>query len=409
MSYKKNISTLALGNTLAQAIPILISPILTRIYDPKDFGLFGIYMACVMVLSSLANGQYHLAIVLPTSNNKAFHISILSFIVTCILIFLLYVLILLFDDYIVFLLKIPEMKFWIYIIPISVFLIGINQIFLYKNTRIKNYRIISFSNIYRTVIMSSSQVFLNYFFKDVTGLILGMIFGSITAIIYLIKTSKDNIYKVKYKTILAVARYYKEFPRINTINNLLYNIGQYSIYIVIGFVYSIEYVGFFTLVQRVMLVPSTIIANAVGQVFYQKISTSIKTNEVYKDLIYTLKIMISSSFIIFLLIYLFIQDIFVIVFGEKWIEAGEVAMCLTPLFFFQFIRSSINMITLVYKKQKVQMYINIGMLLISLMIFFIGYRYKISFMNLIIYYSIIMSILNLFIILYYVKIVKKGN
>lgn len=408
MSYKKNISTLALGNSLAQAIPILISPILTRIYDPKDFGIFGIYMACVMVLASLANGQYHLAIVLPTSNNKAFHLSVLAFISTCILTFLLYMIIILFSDNIILLLNSQEMKTWIYLVPVSVFLMAIYQIYQYNNTRIKDFKSISISNIYRTSIMSSSQVLLNFIFKDVAGLIMGLIIGTTVAIFYLIRTSKKNIYKIKYKTILAVAKYYKEFPKINTINNLLYTFSQYSIYVVIGLIYSIEYVGFFTLVQRVMLVPSTIIGNAVGQVFYQKISNSIKSNQVYEDLVYTLKIIVVSSFVIFLLVYIFIQDIFVIVFGEKWFEAGEIAMYLVPLFFFQFIRASINTITLVYKKQKIQMYINITMLLFTLSIFFIGYKYKIAFMDLILNYSVIMSILNLFIIIYYIKIAKKG-
>jgi len=35
--FSRNVLTLMTGTTIAQAIPIAISPILTRIYTPKDF------------------------------------------------------------------------------------------------------------------------------------------------------------------------------------------------------------------------------------------------------------------------------------------------------------------------------------------------------------------------------------
>jgi len=40
--FAKNVLTLMTGTTIAQAIPIAISPILTRIYTPEDFGVFAL-------------------------------------------------------------------------------------------------------------------------------------------------------------------------------------------------------------------------------------------------------------------------------------------------------------------------------------------------------------------------------
>jgi O-antigen/teichoic acid export membrane protein len=39
--FSKNVLTLMTGTTIAQAIPIAISPILIRIYTPKEFLFFG--------------------------------------------------------------------------------------------------------------------------------------------------------------------------------------------------------------------------------------------------------------------------------------------------------------------------------------------------------------------------------
>ena len=40
--FAKNVLTLMTGTTIAQAIPIAISPILTRLYTPEDFGVFNL-------------------------------------------------------------------------------------------------------------------------------------------------------------------------------------------------------------------------------------------------------------------------------------------------------------------------------------------------------------------------------
>ena len=47
--FSRNVLTLMTGTTIAQAIPIAISPILTRIYTPEDFGVFALFIGVVGV------------------------------------------------------------------------------------------------------------------------------------------------------------------------------------------------------------------------------------------------------------------------------------------------------------------------------------------------------------------------
>ncbi len=69
--FSRNVLTLMTGTTIAQAIPIAISPILTRIYTPEDFGVFALYMSVASLLSTLATGRYELAIMLPKKDEDA--------------------------------------------------------------------------------------------------------------------------------------------------------------------------------------------------------------------------------------------------------------------------------------------------------------------------------------------------
>ena len=53
-SFTKNVLTLMTGTTVAQAIPIAISPILTRIYTPSDFGLLALFIAITAIFGNIA-------------------------------------------------------------------------------------------------------------------------------------------------------------------------------------------------------------------------------------------------------------------------------------------------------------------------------------------------------------------
>lgn len=48
--FSRNVLTLMTGTTIAQAIPMAISPILTRIYTPAYVGVFALYMSLVYII-----------------------------------------------------------------------------------------------------------------------------------------------------------------------------------------------------------------------------------------------------------------------------------------------------------------------------------------------------------------------
>ncbi|EFN8692865.1 hypothetical protein EBA27_25315, partial [Escherichia coli] len=61
MSLKKISATLIKvigGNALAQIIVILGTPLLTRMYQPSDFGIYSTIMAVVLIVGIIACGRY---------------------------------------------------------------------------------------------------------------------------------------------------------------------------------------------------------------------------------------------------------------------------------------------------------------------------------------------------------------
>lgn len=406
MSFFKDTKTLITGNLIGQLIPILISPILTRIYSPTDFGTFGLYVAIFTILSSFINGQYHLAIVLPQNKNKAIDLALISFFITFIYSFFILLVIFLFEKQIIWIVKNEEIRPWLYFIPLSIFSFGLFNIFNYFNIREKDFNIISKANILRSSIMSILQIVLGLFKKDVLGLIIGTILGMLISSIYMYAKIKEKIFNINIKRYLILMKIYSDFPKINTINNFLFNTSQYMVFILISIIFSNAYLGFFSLVQRVMMIPTSIIGNAIGQVFFKKIRDQKSQKNVYKEFKNILFKLILISFIVSFIVSFIIKDMFILVFGLDWQEAGEIAKILIPLFFTQFIRSCINIITILYSKQKQQLLINTMVLIITAIIFLITYSLKINFYHMIIIYSTLLTIINILIIYYYTKIIK---
>ena len=125
--FNQNVAILLVGTVMSQAIPIAISPILTRIYSPSDFGLFALYFSISMILSVFVTGRYEMAIMLPKDEVDAVDITKLSISITVIVSALLFVVIYIFKARIAEALKNKEIENWLLLLPVTVLVIGFSS------------------------------------------------------------------------------------------------------------------------------------------------------------------------------------------------------------------------------------------------------------------------------------------
>ena len=78
------------GTALAQAIPLLVAPILTRIYGPEQFGALATFIGLVTVLSVVATLRLAPAIVLPQDDDDAARIVAAALAATLLVVVLLF-------------------------------------------------------------------------------------------------------------------------------------------------------------------------------------------------------------------------------------------------------------------------------------------------------------------------------
>ncbi|MGR7908328.1 oligosaccharide flippase family protein [Lysinibacillus capsici] len=58
------------GTVLAQLIPILLSPVLTRLYSPDEFGILAVFISITSILTVFVNLRLDVAIMSAHENEK---------------------------------------------------------------------------------------------------------------------------------------------------------------------------------------------------------------------------------------------------------------------------------------------------------------------------------------------------
>jgi len=404
--FSRNVLTLMTGTTIAQAIPIAISPILTRIYTPKDFGVFSLFIAITSIFGSIANGRYELAIMLPKKDEDAINIFALGFIITIAISLFLLLLVILFQDNFVEILKNKEIGGWLYFVPVAVFFTGLFNVLNYFNNRRKNYKDIANATILKSIVLSIVQLSIGFMKQGVSGLISGQLLSQFAANTKLLKNilkDKALISKISKVKIIALAKRYKDFPKYSMWAGLANTSSTNFTNILISSFYSVSTLGFYSLVQRILGMPSSLMGGAIGQVFFQQATKEKQeTGSATVSFNNTLKKLIVIGLPVFTLLYFTVEDLFAFIFGEEWRVAGTYAKILIPLFAIRFVIAPLTVMNIIFKKNHIGMYWQFSMLAVNIIVIYVSYILNYSFINYL-YLSTLFISLEYLLILYIIK------
>jgi len=398
--FTRNVLTLMTGSTIAQAIPIAISPILTRIYTPEDFGFLALYMSILGFFSTAVTGKYELAIMLPKKDSDAFSIVILSILISLFISLLSFIVIFIFNTQITNILANKEISKWLYLLPISILLTGIYQTLNYWNSRKKRFKILAMGRVLQAGISSTSNLSFGFGGLGGSGLILSGIIGQLLGTSYLFKTiwneNKNTVSIFNKFKIIVMIKKYKKFPLITLPNSLIDSFRLSGISILISNFFTTAVLGQFSLAWRMVQMPMSLIGGSISQVFFQKLSTCNKRDLNKLIINFIIKASLVSA-PLFLILYLFSPDIFQFVFGEEWKIAGEAASTMSLWLFLNFVSSPLSTIYLILNKQEIMIIFSIFYMIIPLGIIFLFHSQ--NFIDVLSYVTYSMSVLLLFIIL----------
>jgi O-antigen/teichoic acid export membrane protein len=358
--FTKNVLTLLTGTSIAQAIPIAITPILTRIYSPEDFGIFALYMSITGILAVVATGRYEMAIILPDDDDDAINLLCLSVLVSMSISLLIFILVFLFGVEIGTLLKNKEISTWLYFTPVIIFLTGIYQSLYYWNNRKRNYSDLSKSRIVHSSVVGSSNLTIGSWSNGPTGLIVGNLIGQLLTTVFLLSKSFSSEKILRFKPQVSVARIknvairYQNFPKYDALASLFNLASHQSNHIFFNLYFGAISSGYFFITQKILGLPIDLIATSIQTVFRVEMTALYNSNGNTRSFfIQTLTKLFGLAIIPSVILYIFAVDIFVLFLGDNWGTVGEYVRYLIPVFLLRFLSVPMSSMFYIAEKQEI--------------------------------------------------------
>ncbi len=331
------------GTMLAQAVPVLVSPILTRQYSPFEIGNLGLFTAILNVVGPVISGRYEMAILTPHSHREASFVYAAAVWVAIIASVLLCIPFSLLEGF--HLTNLSQVNILFALLPVSIFLYGYFNINNYLAIRQKNFRLVSSSRVVQSIFSSVMQIVLGFFTFLKSGLIYGYLAGQSIAALYIGFANKrtGNLTGTKYKIFKTTIKKYKDYALINSPSTLMDSISVFAPVFFIKAGYGSEQLGYYTMAQRLITLPTILIGQAISQVFLQRI-TSLHGDKVLikQELLKTLKWLIVIAVAGAAGIFLFSPFLFSFVFGPQWRLSGQLASIMSLSFFIRLIVNPVS-------------------------------------------------------------------
>lgn len=408
--FLKNVITLAGATSLGQIISISASFVLTRLYTPEDFGTLAIFTSITSQFLVFVCFRYEWAIPLPKSDKKAFDLLILCLITNCIVTLISILIILFLGSQIINWMKVPKLENYLWGLPFILFFAGCYQIFNYWALRKQDFKIIANTKLIKTIWTVIIQISVGLLSTGFLGLLIGTFVNSVVGTIKLVLSFSSFIKKelsnFSLSRITKIAVEYSKFPRFSVWSSFFNSAGLTAPTMLLAFFYDSQSVGSFSLAQRVISIPATLIGSSISQVFLANGASLIRDNPKKLKLLQlkTFFILLSISFIVGISL-IFSPWSFPILFGEEWQQSGFMVRNMTLMFIASMSISSLSMLEWL-EKQDWMLGWNLARLLIIYLGFLLAHMFHLSVNDAIALFSVIMTIMYIFLMIMNIKAIN---
>lgn len=410
--FTKSVLMITGGTAFAQLLSIILSPIITRIYSPDQYGVLTVYVSILGMLAIVGSLKYEWGIPIADDEEKAINILALSIIVLVFIVSLITLAIIIFGESFLGIFDAESLIDYKFLIPVGVFMTGLYSIFTQWALRNKNYKSISKTKFSQSISQNIIKIGLGLLKIGPIGLIIGNIIGQSAGITTLssplIKNNRKLLKKINLKEIMWGAKRYKEFPMYLAPSQFLNTAGLQLPVLLITSIYGKSVIGLYGLANSIVSLPMNLIGRSIADVFYGEAASIGRTNpEQLKNLsMKLLKKLILVGIVPLIVLLIFGPMLFSFVFGDAWYQAGVYARILSFLVFTRLVFTPISMVFSVFEKQKQALIIDVLRVVLVLIAFFIAYYFSLTSYNAIILYTISMSFIYVLTFIWAQRIIR---
>jgi O-antigen/teichoic acid export membrane protein len=325
----RQVLTLVTGATAAQALVFAARPVLTRLYTPEAFGLLGVFVAPAYLLATLATLRYDDAVAVPEADRDGAGVLVLA-LAGSVAAGVLLALLVPFRLAAAAALGAPEVAPFLLLIPIVVAALGVASATQSWLARAERFRAISWAVLAQAVVSVGVQLL----FRDraAWGLVAGAAAGAVVlATVGLAAAARSGAFAASRQADLpALARRFRRFPAFGLPASGMTQLAARLPPLVLVGAFETSFVGLFTVALASVAVPIGLVTDAVGQVFYVRAAEARRAGRLGPLVERSFARLVAFAAFPVAAVAVLGPDLFAVVFGEPWREAGVIARELSP-------------------------------------------------------------------------------
>ena len=346
--------TLLTGGALAQLVPLLLGPVLARLFSPEAFGLFTAFATIAASVAVVACARYEYA--LPMAHDDAEAAARLS------LALRIWVGVVALSVPLAWVLHAAGRLAVAWALPLSVAATGLLQLLMMWSNRAEAYGALAASRFVQYAGAALLQVALGWWLwrgsaagaDAAWALVLGPVIAVALAAPLLARTAPAGgwsaLWRVPGHAMRSVARRYRDFPLLNTPHAFLGTL-QDALAVALLIAWSGEAAaGFWGLALRYLKAPATLVGTAVSQALYPRLTQSTPA-EAQRAVRQVMALLGALALVLMLVLLLVGPWLFATVFGAQWRDAGELARALAPYIAAHFVAAPLAVVTMAWGAQ----------------------------------------------------------
>ena len=368
--FASNAAMLSLGTGIAQVLPLIFYPILTRIFSPAQFGELATITSVVSILAVLFSGQYRQAVLITKSKEEAVNIVGLILLLSLGLMLVSYLALFGYNMAVGAKGESGQMAKLLYVCPVAAAAVTVFDCYNEWCVKFKLYKSLSWNKVFNSGFVSVGKLLAGLLGFLQTGLVFGDLIGRILSaggcIGRALKSDRAAFRQMSWSGIKYVAARFSDFPKYTLPSQLLNTVSVALPILLLGAYYSKEEVGYFSMAMTLLALPVNVISFSLRDVFRQK------ANEVYVAtgncrtlFLRMLRTVALGSVAVGFVVVWFLPLLFAVVLGHEWRMSGVYSQIMLPMMVFDFVAMSVSGVMIITEKVRQLLWWQIYMLSVT--------------------------------------------
>jgi len=336
--------TLLTGGALAQALPLLLGPWLTRLYTPAEYGQFSFVWTVATNMGVVACARYEFALTLEKDEGAAALLGLCLRVLGAVLLVSLIV---------AAVMGLRRPLAWT--LPLAVLAVALTQGLMQWATRAEAFSALAWARVVQYGGGALLQVACGLLAWGAFGLMWGAVVAALLALPLLARPAPQggwhSLLTLPGERMKAVARRHRDFPLYNTPHAFAGALQDSLALWLVAAVTGDASAGFWALGLRYLKAPAGLVGGALSQVLYPRLAQAESVEAGRQVVRQAMGVLGGMGLVLMAVLMVAGPWLFRALFGAGWAETGELARALAPYIACHFVAAPLSVAPMAWQAQ----------------------------------------------------------